>query len=145
MEDAAGRRVAGAGILDLTTSPGRRRAVGEVVSVCELPGVGMLTGFENHRGVTTLGPRDVARWPGGAGCRATARGTGATACCAGTVIGTYLHGPVLARNPALADHVLRGVVGGDLAPLELPDQDLVRRLRLAGHRLRGRPFSSGAA
>jgi CobQ-like glutamine amidotransferase family enzyme len=46
------------------------------------------------------------------------------------IIGTYLHGPVLARNPALADAVLSRVTGRTLAPLDLPDQDAVRVERL---------------
>jgi hypothetical protein len=35
----------------------------------------------------------------------------------GRVVGTYLHGPVLARNPALADLMLSWIVG-DLEPLD---------------------------
>jgi hypothetical protein len=144
MQDAAGRRVPGAEVLDLTTSPGRRRAVGEVVSVCELPGVGTLTGFENHRGVTNLAPgtQPLARVVRGVGNGTRDRGDGVLA---GTVIGTYLHGPVLARNPALADEVLRRVLGRELPPLELPDQDIVRRARPSGRRLRRGFFRSGAA
>src|SRR4029077_12510710 len=34
----------------------------------------------------------------------------------GRLIGTYLHGPVLARNPDLADVLVRGVVGDLPAP-----------------------------
>jgi hypothetical protein len=33
---------------------------------------------------------------------------------------------VLARNPSLADHLLERVVGGPLAPLEVPDQTACR-------------------
>jgi hypothetical protein len=143
-QDAAGHRVPGAEILELTTSPGRRRAVGEVVSVCQLPGVGTLTGFENHRGVTSLAPgvRPLARVVRGAGNGTRDHGDGVLA---GTVIGTYLHGPVLARNPALADEVLRMVIGRELPPLELPDQETVRRARLSRRRLRTGSFRSGAA
>jgi lipid II isoglutaminyl synthase (glutamine-hydrolysing) len=50
------------------------------------------------------------------------------------VIGTYLHGPVLARNPALADHLLTLATGRILAPLELPDQEPMRRAYLAASR-----------
>ena len=50
------------------------------------------------------------------------------------VMGTYLHGPVLARNPALADAVLSMVTGHALAPLDLPDQEAVRAARLGGRR-----------
>jgi CobQ-like glutamine amidotransferase family enzyme len=47
----------------------------------------------------------------------------------GSVVATYLHGPCLARNPELADLLLSKVVG-ELAPLELPEVDLLRRERL---------------
>jgi len=56
MRDRAGRDHPGLGVLDLTTAPGRRRAVGEIITACAIPGVGQLTGFENHQGITTLGP-----------------------------------------------------------------------------------------
>jgi CobQ-like glutamine amidotransferase family enzyme len=46
------------------------------------------------------------------------------------VLGTYLHGPVLARNPALAD-LLLGWVVGDLAPLDDDEQLALRDERLA--------------
>jgi hypothetical protein len=46
------------------------------------------------------------------------------------IIGTYLHGPVLARNPALADHILQKVTGRPLAPLDLPDQAALRQTYL---------------
>ena len=54
------------------------------------------------------------------------------------VIGTYLHGPVLARNPALADHILTAITGTTLAPLELPDQAALRRTYLGPHATRRR-------
>ena len=53
----------------------------------------------------------------------------------GSVIGTYMHGPALARNPELADHLLAQAIGTDaLAPLELPEVDRLRRERLAAGR-----------
>jgi hypothetical protein len=42
------------------------------------------------------------------------------------VIGTYLHGPALARNPALADLFLSWIVGDDLSSL---DDTVIERLR----------------
>lgn len=130
MPDATGLRSPGVGLLDLTTRRGRRRAVGEVVTWCALPDVGALTGFENHRGVTTLGAGAVplGRVLHGTGNGTPGRGEGVLT---DRIIGTYLHGPVLARNPALADALLRRVTGGTLAPLELPDQAAVRADRLA--------------
>ena len=53
---------------------------------------------------------------------------------AGTVIGTYPHGPLLARNPALADHVLELALGRRLAPLPRPEVAELRRQRLAAVR-----------
>jgi CobQ-like glutamine amidotransferase family enzyme len=130
VEDRHGRRQPGLGILDLTTSPGPRRAVGEVLTRCAVPGVGLLTGFENHRGMTQLGP-DAA--PLAAVMHGVGNGSvdGSEGALTSTVVGTYMHGPVLARNPVLADHLLQGVVGGPLPALELPDQEGVRQLHLA--------------
>ena len=55
----------------------------------------------------------------------------------GSVIGTYMHGPALARNPELADHLLATAMGVDsLAPLDLPEVDRLRRERLAAGRRR---------
>ena len=58
----------------------------------------------------------------------------------GHVIGTYLHGPVLARNPELADHLLTSALGRDLEPLELPEIEQLRaaRFRVAAHEASGR-------
>jgi CobQ-like glutamine amidotransferase family enzyme len=60
-------------------------------------------------------------------------GDGIDGAIQGSVVATYLHGPCLARNPQLADHLLSRVVG-DLAPLELPEVDLLRSERLAAPR-----------
>ena len=91
-----------------------------------------LTGFENHRGGTVLGSdaQPLARVISGAGNR---EGDGIDGAVQGSVVATYLHGPCLARNPQLADHLLSRVVG-DLPPLELPEVDLLRRERLAAPR-----------
>jgi hypothetical protein len=78
MQTAAGDRIAGAGILDLTTSAGRHRAVGEVVAEATAPGVALLTGFE-----TTLGTppwaRTLHRWAVSSSESATATATAPTA------------------------------------------------------------------
>ncbi|HEX4788348.1 MAG TPA: glutamine amidotransferase [Actinospica sp.] len=109
----------GLGLLDVTSSRGTVRCVGEVVSEPDpaltvggrpLP---RLTGFENHMGTTTVGPgaKPLATVRSGHGNGA---GTGVDGAHAGRIVGTYLHGPVLARNPALAD-LLLGWVDGDPA------------------------------
>ncbi|CAN5502150.1 type 1 glutamine amidotransferase [soil metagenome] len=132
-ETSAGERVDGVGMLDVTTSPQESRTIGEVSSTPLLDGLtDPLTGFENHRGGTVLGPsaQPLAAVTKGAGNRA---GDGYDGAVQGSVVATYLHGPCLARNPQLADLLLSRVVG-DLPPLELPEVDLLRRERLAAPR-----------
>ncbi|CRH62599.1 Predicted glutamine amidotransferase [Chlamydia trachomatis] len=49
----------------------------------------------------------------------------------GSVIATYMHGPVLARNPELADLLLTRATGLELAPLDVPGVEALRAERLA--------------
>lgn len=129
-ETSAGERVDGVGLIDATTSPQPARTIGELVTRPLLAGLKQpLTGFENHRGGTVLGPAasPLGAVVTGAGNRA---GDGADGAVQGSVVATYMHGPCLARNPELADLLLRTVVG-ELAPLELPEVELLRRERLA--------------
>jgi len=87
-----------------------------------------LTGFENPRGGTVLGAAamPLGTVKKGAGNRA---GDGIDGAVQGSVLATYMHGPCLARNPELADLLLRRVVG-ELAPLELSEVELLRQERL---------------
>ena len=132
-ETSAGERVEGVGLLDATTSPQETRTIGEVASRPLLDGLDQpLTGFENHRGGTVLGSdaRPLGAVTKGAGNRA---GDGFDGAVQGSVVATYMHGPCLARNPQLADHLLSRVVG-DLPPLELPEVERLRSERLAAPR-----------
>jgi CobQ-like glutamine amidotransferase family enzyme len=132
-ETSSGERVDGVALLDVTTSPQDKRTIGEVVSQPLLAGLSQrLTGFENHRGGTVLGTdaRPLAKVVSGAGNRA---GDGVDGAVQGSVVATYLHGPCLARNPELADHLLTQVVG-ELAPLEIDEVEQLRRERLAAAR-----------
>jgi lipid II isoglutaminyl synthase (glutamine-hydrolysing) len=129
-ETSSGERVDGVGMLDVTTSPQSARTIGELVSRSLLPGVSQqLTGFENHRGGTVLGPAasPLGAVVKGAGNRA---GDGFDGAIQGSVVATYMHGPCLARNPELADLLLSKVVG-ELSPLALPEVELLRSERLA--------------
>jgi CobQ-like glutamine amidotransferase family enzyme len=123
--------IEGLGLLDVTTTRGPVRAVGEILTRWHgREGEdALLTGFENHGGYTTLGPSatPLARVEVGVGNAAD----GTEGAIDGSVIGTYPHGPVLARNPALADHVLQLALGEELAPLHRPEIDELRRQRLA--------------
>ena len=132
-ETSAGERVDGVGVLDVTTSPQPERTIGEVAATPLIDALTEpLTGFENHRGGTVLGPeaRPLAAVSKGAGNRA---GDGIDGAVQGSVIATYLHGCCLARNPELADHLL-GKVVGPLSPLELPEVAQLRWERLAAPR-----------
>ncbi|MER3456678.1 MAG: glutamine amidotransferase [candidate division GAL15 bacterium] len=105
---ADGRELSGLGLLDVFTEhPGHRapRLVGNVVATATLAGLGTLVGFENHGGRTHLGPHalPLARVQVGFGNNGQ-DGTEGAWC--GTVFGTYLHGPVLPKNPRFADHLL---------------------------------------
>lgn len=132
-ETSAGERVDGVGLLDVTTAPQETRTIGEVSATPLLAGLSQpLTGFENHRGGTVLGhdAAPLGTVTKGAGNRA---GDGFDGAVQGSVIATYMHGPCLARNPELADHLLSQVVG-DLAPLDLSEVDKLRTERLAAPR-----------
>ena len=74
-----------------------------------------LTGFENHRGRTDLrgvDPLGRVLVGGGNGGGAIAQSERVDGLIAGNILATYLHGPALARNPDLADHLLARVIGG---------------------------------
>jgi CobQ-like glutamine amidotransferase family enzyme len=122
----------GVGLLDIATSKGAGpRAVGEVVAEATAVALPALTGFENHGGSTTLAPGAVplARVVKGIG---NGDGSGTEGAVAGHVVGTYLHGPVLARNPALADLLLGWALdGATLAPLDDGAEDALRLERFA--------------
>jgi len=131
----------GLGLLDVSTARGDgNRRVGEIVveadSSLNLP---ELTGYENHACVTALGAaaRALGRVTVGYG---NDTGDGSEGAVAGRIVGTYLHGPVLARNPALADHILASVVG-PLEPLDDADVAALREERLSAAR-RPHPIAS---
>lgn len=157
-DDGEGGRTPGVGLVDVETDRLERRAVGETV-VEPAAGTGLdlgatlLSGFENHGGRTTRG----------AGCAplghvrvGVGNGDGTDGVVTGRIVGTYLHGPVLARNPVLADRMLEWAVG-PLEPLAMPLVDQLHEERLAaaraerdrqpvsaaGSRRRGRAASTG--
>ncbi|NMM83676.1 glutamine amidotransferase [Rhodococcus sp. SRB_17] len=131
-ETSSGERVDGVSMLDVTTSPQEKRSIGEVITKPLIDGLSApLSGFENHRGGTTLGTAasGFARVTHGVG---NGVGDGLEGVVQGSVIGTYMHGPALARNPELADLLLKRALGVDeLAPLHLPEVDQLRKERLS--------------
>ena len=127
---AKGAKCAGLGLLDLTSDRGETRAVGEIRGdIDSRLGLPPLTGFENHGGRTHLGPgvSPLARVTAGIGNDGQTEGA-----WRGKILGTYSHGPALARNPAIADLLLRWAIGADtLAPLDDSWADRLRSERLA--------------
>jgi CobQ-like glutamine amidotransferase family enzyme len=125
-----GKEIPGIGVFAAQTVGSRVRMIGNVVVDSRF---GLLVGFENHSGQTTL---DAGQDPLGAvrkgyGNNSECRDEGAST---GNVIGTYMHGPVLPKNPRLADHLiltaLRRKFGvTELAPLD--DKLEMRAARVA--------------
>lgn len=97
-----GARLPGLGIIDVTTHGNAKRMVGPVVLSTDF---GDVVGYENHSGSTTLGagqaPFGTVR--AGLGNNGTDGTEGARH---RNVIGSYLHGPILPANPALADALI---------------------------------------
>jgi CobQ-like glutamine amidotransferase family enzyme len=119
----SGDEIRGIGLLDLHTVAGARRMIGDQVALCPLEDgtTHELVGFENHSGQTFLGPgcRPLGRVKIG-GNNGQDRGEGAVY---RRVHGTYLHGPVLPKNPWLADRLIESALRrrgerGPLAPLD---------------------------
>ena len=109
--DRSGFEQPGAGVLPLHTVAGDRRLIGDVLIECELV-LGerrAVAGFENHAGRTLLddGVEPLGRVIAGFGNDGE---SGFEGCRLGNAIGTYLHGPLLPRNPWLADWLLARAV-----------------------------------
>jgi lipid II isoglutaminyl synthase (glutamine-hydrolysing) len=128
--DREGAELPGAGLLPLHTVAGDRRMIGDVLLECELE-LGeprTLAGFENHAGRTYLddGAEPLGRVIAGFGNDGE---SGFEGCRSGRVLGTYLHGPLLPRNPWLADWILAQAVAhraGEEPSLEPVSDELER-------------------
>jgi CobQ-like glutamine amidotransferase family enzyme len=105
--DVSGAEQPGAGVLPLYTVAGETRMIGDCLIESELdPGIQRtLAGFENHAGRTYLeeGAEPLGRVIAGFGNDGA---SGYEGCRVGRAVGTYLHGPLLPRNPWLADWLL---------------------------------------
>ncbi len=140
---ADGSRAPGLGLLDVTTTPQATRSIGELVVTPVLDGLAQpLTGFENHMGATVLGPdaSPLGRVTSGVGNGVPAgmpapAGGHVEGVVQGSMIATYMHGPVLARNPELADLLLCRTLGvASLPTVEMPAVDQLRSERLSAAR-----------
>ena len=107
--DRDGTELPGIGVFPLHTIAGERRMIGDVLLNCDWAGK-TLAGFENHAGRTKLDPEatPLGRVISGFGNDGD---SGVEGCLLRRAVGTYLHGPLLPRNPWLADWVLAQALG----------------------------------
>jgi hypothetical protein len=123
--DQAGVELPGIGLLPLHTVAGERRMIGDILLECEWAGA-TLAGFENHAGRTVLdaGAEPLGRVLAGFGNDGR---SGFEGCRLGRIYGTYLHGPLLPRNPWFADRLLADAIAhrtGEEVELEPLDDGL---------------------
>lgn len=137
--DADGQPAPGLELIDIETTRLPARAVGELAVAPpgdSFPGrddapllyADRLTGYENHAGGTIRG-KDVE--PLGRVIRGVGNGDGTEGSIVGHVIGTYLHGPCLVRNPDIADQLLSWATGQSLPGIREPAVEDLRAERFA--------------
>ncbi len=127
-----GEELPGLGLLDVWTEAGNERLIGNVVVESELGGKRRtLVGFENHSGRTYLGPGAVPLGRVLAGHGNNGR-DGTEGAVQGRLIGTYLHGSLLPKNPWLTDYLLTRALERRYCPVVLGPLD--DRLEEEAHR-----------
>jgi len=120
---ASGERLGGLEILDLYSEAGKKRLIGNAVIESDLwEPPRTLVGFENHGGRTFLGPdlKPLGRVLQGYGNNGRDRTEGAVY---KNVIGTYLHGSLLPKNPWLTDYLLKKTLAYRGLACKLQDLD----------------------
>ena len=99
--------IKGIGLLDIETYGGSERLIGNILTESEE--FGSIIGYENHSGQTMLGPKvePLGKVIRGAGNNGKDETEGARY---KNVIGSYMHGSLLPKNPAIADHLIECAV-----------------------------------
>lgn len=123
-----GETLNGVRIFDAKTVGGEERLIGNIVEESEE--FGTLVGFENHSGLTCLSgdTKPLARVTKGEGNNTEDDGEGAHV---HHVIGTYLHGSLLPKNPAVSDYLIKHAAikkYGEFTPVVI-DDSLVEKAR----------------
>jgi CobQ-like glutamine amidotransferase family enzyme len=131
-----GHVIKGISLLDCQTYAGNERLIGN--TIVESEGLGQILGYENHSGQTFLGPnaKPFARVIKGAGNNGKDETEGARY---KNVIGTYLHGPILPKNPELADFLIEQAVlrkHGEFTPTVVDDSLALEARKIAAKRPR---------
>lgn len=111
-----GEVLSGIGVFDAETRGVGKRLTGN--AVVESERFGAIVGFENHSGMTYLGPgaASLGKVRSGFGNNGEDRTEGALY---RNVLGTYLHGPVLPKNPAIADFLIATAIERKYGPVEV--------------------------
>lgn len=117
-----GEVIDGIGLLDIETVGGNERMIGNIVTSNDE--FGLIVGYENHSGLTTLGPdaQPLGKVIRGAGNNNADETEGARY---RNVIGTYLHGSILPKNPHIADWLIEQAVVrkyGEFIPQVIDDR-----------------------
>lgn len=119
---ATGDEIPGIGLMDHETHAGPARLIGNIVT--ENPRFGEIVGYENHSGQTFLGKntKPLGRVIKGAGNNGQDATEGAIY---KNVIGTYLHGSLLPKNPMIADFLIEQAAikkYGEFTPTVIDDR-----------------------
>lgn len=95
--------ILGIGVLDVETFAGEERLIGNITAASEI--VGHMVGYENHSGLTYIGSgaSPISRVINGAGNNGQ---DGTEGAYSNNVFGTYLHGPIIPKNPVFADELI---------------------------------------
>lgn len=106
-ETIDGKKLLGIGIFDAETYGKSERLIGNIITKSDI--FGKIIGYENHSGQTYLygDTQPLAKVIRGAGNNMQDGHEGAVY---KNVIGSYLHGSLLPKNPALADYLIAKAV-----------------------------------
>lgn len=131
-----GEMIKGIGLLDIETYGGSERLIGNILT--ESDEFGSIIGYENHSGQTMLGPgaTPLGKVIRGAGNNGKDETEGARY---RNVIGSYMHGSLLPKNPALADHLIECAVVrkfGEFHPNVIDDRFATMAREVAARRPR---------
>jgi lipid II isoglutaminyl synthase (glutamine-hydrolysing) len=138
--ELGGERLPGVGLVDLeTVREDGPRLIGNVAIEVELDGMPrVLAGFENHGGRTRLGAaHPLGRVLKGCGNDGRSGFEGVRGGPRGTVLGTYLHGPLLPKNAWFADWLIATSLGLAAAELSSLDDALEDAAHKAARRAAG--------
>ena len=119
--------ILGIGVLDVETFAGDERLIGNITTQTDF---GPMVGYENHSGLTYVGKsaKPLGRVTSGAGNNGLDASEGAYS---NNVFGTYLHGPILPKNPQFADELILRALERKYGSTEVKSLD--NGLEMAAH------------